>query len=94
MEAMAMPDAQEGLHRLLMDAVGEMYLDGVEVILAWASPGAPNYRAYRRAGFFPLPERVRPIRMHFGGRAFDAATSDVMKSQNSWYLSYVDSDTV
>jgi GNAT superfamily N-acetyltransferase len=94
MEAMAMPDARNDLHRLLSNAVTEMYQDGADVVLAWAAPWAPNYRAYRRAGFLPLPETLRPIHLYFGGRSLDSELSPVMTSQDSWYLSYLDSDTV
>jgi GNAT superfamily N-acetyltransferase len=66
---------------------------GTELALAWAYPWSPNYSALRRSGFFPLPEKLRPIRIWFGGRALSNHANPAICLEN-WYLSYLDSDTV
>lgn len=66
---------------------------GVELALAWAYPWSPNYSVLRRSGFMPLPERIRPIRIWFGGWAMSPPAVTAMHREN-WYLSYLDSDTV
>jgi len=90
----------------VMEAIGGASLSGVltselarlrdrgnELALAWSYPWSPNYAALRRCGFIPLPERLRPIRIWFGGRAMSPRAVIAM-NRDSWYLSYLDSDTV
>jgi GNAT superfamily N-acetyltransferase len=67
--------------------------NGTELALAWAYPWSPNYKALRRCGFVPLPERLRPITIWFGAMAFSSRATSAM-DPSSWYLSYLDSDTV
>ncbi|MEW5423400.1 GNAT family N-acetyltransferase [Amorphus sp. 3PC139-8] len=64
-----------------------------DLALAWAFPWSPNYKALRKVGFFPLPERVRPISIWFGAKPLSAQAALVNDTRN-WYLSYLDSDTV
>jgi hypothetical protein len=81
------------LTALLRSEVGHLRERGAEVVLAWCFPWSPNYSAYRAAGFYSLPNALRPTEIHFGARAYSergAAALDV----RSWYLSYLDSDTV
>ncbi|HEX9821824.1 MAG TPA: hypothetical protein VGD07_19655 [Methylomirabilota bacterium] len=94
MEAMALPEAADDLVMLLRLAIAEMRAAGVDAILAWASPNAPNHRAYRRCRFLPLPDRIRPIHLYFGVRPFTAQARARMATDRDWYLSYLDSDTV
>ncbi|WP_370195800.1 MULTISPECIES: N-acetyltransferase family protein [Aurantimonas] len=81
------------LQPLVMSELGRLASRGVEVALAWSFPWSPNYRNLRKAGFVPLPERMRPIRIWFGStpKTGSAARAD---QQGQWYLSYLDSDTV
>jgi hypothetical protein len=67
--------------------------EGAELSLAWCPPHAPNYHAYRRAGFLPLPDRLRPIDISFGVRPI-AVNHPAFGDFSDWYLSYLDSDTV
>lgn len=90
MEAMG-PDRL--LAPLLSEAAWRMRRDRVDAILAWAAPHAPNHGAYRHAGFLPLPERLRPIRLHFGVRPTPPGRPG-LAGPRDWYLSYLDSDTV
>ena len=80
------------LQPLLMSETGRMVSRGVDVALAWSFPWSPNCRALRKAGFLPLPERLRPIRIWFGGTPKTAQAGANQLGQ--WYLSYLDSDTV
>lgn len=78
---------------LLRQALREIADGGGEVVLAWSLPHSFNHGAYRAHGFFPLPERLRPIELHFGARHLRASEAAVC-NRRSWYLSYCDSDTV
>ncbi len=90
----------------LLEAMGHRELDGllasemrrlrdrgVEVVLAWSYPWSANYRSLRKAGFFHLPERVRPIQIWFGSRPLSPIAVAAEETKN-WYLSYLDSDTI
>ena len=78
---------------LLRSELARLRETGVELVLAWSYPWSPNYRELRRAGFIPLPERLRPIRIRFGTQPLvDAAAC--ANAPGQWYLSYLDSDTV
>lgn len=94
MEVLHAPDAQADAVMLLRLAISDMRRQKTDAVLAWAAPHAPNYRAYRKAGFLPMPDRIRPIHLYFGGRALSPATATVMTRPEDWYLSYLDSDTV
>jgi len=94
MEAMARPTAEDDLVMLLRRAIAAMRRRGVDAILAWAAPHAPNHRAYRRCGFLPMPERIRPIHLYFGARPLSPVAQTGMSREEGWYLSYLDSDTV
>lgn len=89
MEAMG----TRNLSALLASELGRMRDNGTEIALAWCFPWSPNYSAYRKAGFVPLPRKFRPINIWFGGRAHSLLSQSSSIEQN-WYLSYLDSDTV
>lgn len=65
-----------------------------DAVLAWNFNHSPNHSAYKANGFLPLPEKVRPIELHFGVRIFDEKLQETLSDRNKWYLSYFDSDTV
>ena len=81
------------LKGLLLSELGRLRERGVEVVLAWCFPWSPNYPTLRAAGFIPLPERVRPIRVWFGSRPHTKAAAGA-NEPGRWYLSYLDSDGV
>lgn len=89
MEALGGPSLQP----LLMSELGRLASRGVEIVLAWSFPWSTNYSALRKAGFIPLPERLRPIRIWFG-LIPKTAQAEVANRKGNWYLSYLDSDTV
>jgi GNAT superfamily N-acetyltransferase len=91
MEAICAADRTEDLARLLRSELSLAARSGAEVALAWCPRTAPNYRAYRKAGFWPVPPRLRPIEINFGARALGEASADVIAA--NWYVSFLDSDT-
>jgi GNAT superfamily N-acetyltransferase len=81
------------LQPLLMSELGRLSSRGVEIALAWSFPWSPNYCALRGAGFLPLPDRLRPIRIWFGSTP-KTAQAERANREGQWYLSYLDSDTI
>lgn len=79
---------------LLVESLRRMAADGADAVLAWCFGHSPNAKAYRRAGFLPLPERLRPIELHMGVRPLDESLRTVLTDRRNWYISYCDSDTV
>ena len=94
MEAMALPGAEADLVMLLKLAIARMREARTDAVLAWAAPQAPNHRAYRKAGFLPMPDRIRPIHLYFGGKSLAPEADASFVRERDWYLSYLDSDTV
>lgn len=72
--------------------VQEMSEDGAEIALAWQIETGPYRAALWSAGFVPLPERARPIHLHFGWVPTGERERGMHRSD--WFLSYSDSDTV
>ena len=92
LEAMGTETGQ--LARLLKHEVSLAAGRGADAALCWCPPCAPNRRAYRRAGFFHLPDRLRPVTMHFGARPLREGSPATISDGAGWYLSYLDSDTI
>ena len=82
-----------GVGHLVTGITREMCKSKADAVFAWVLPHSPNYRAFRNAGFLPLPNRIRPIKLNLGARALHA---DGVAPGNvrDWYVSYLDSDTV
>ncbi len=78
---------------LLASELRHLAIEGAQIALAWCFGWSPNYRAYRRAGFLPIPERLRPVEINFGARALSARGAAAEVREN-WYLSYLDSDGI
>lgn len=93
MEALSAPDHSTDLVRLLKSELGRATEMGAEAALAWCPKTAPNYRAYRRAGFLSVPARLRPIEINFGARALTVSSAAAAAPDARWYLSFLDSDT-
>ena len=93
MEAMSDPECEPILTRMLLAELSTAARSGAEVALAWCPRSAPNYRAYRRAGFLPVPPRLRPIEINFGARALREESAAAAQSGAPWYVSFLDSDT-
>jgi len=94
LELLSSPSNPSAGKILLKHAVKVLRDNGADALLAWCFPHSPNYAHYRRHGFWPLPERLRPVALHFGVRGFDSQLQPLLVQRNHWYLSYLDSDTV
>lgn len=81
------------LAALIATALRDLQLKGADAALAWCLPHSPNYRSYRKAGFIPFPTMLRPIAVNFGARPLRSIAS-AAGNKASWYISYLDSDTV
>lgn len=92
MEMMVRP-GYESLQRVFASTlVREMSFAGAELALAWHAENGPYRTALNLAGFVPLPERLRPIQLHFGWLPLSSAADTMQRPE--WFLSYSDSDTV
>lgn len=96
MEALALPEAHDRLALLFKVMIAELNQYKVDVVLAWCASHSLNYTNYRNAGFYPLPNRLRPIKLSFGARILSQNTHVDLQGLKfeDWYLSYLDSDTV
>jgi hypothetical protein len=89
----AEPRAGRALLRQLAHHAGSC---GADLLMAWNTPRSPTRPIFRWAGFAPLPEAVRPVELHYGCRIFNRRDPYLLPclAPDSWYLSYLDSDTV
>lgn len=94
MEALGDPSSGAELGTLLRSELHHARCSGASLSLGWNIPTSPNSRTLRRAGFFPLPDRLRPVEMHFGARPLTNDIPTAIQHRGSWYLSYLNSDTV
>lgn len=84
--------ATGSLAPLIAETLRRLRSGGAELAFAWSHPSAPNYRAYRKAGFYPFPVKLRPILINFGARPLKRDDPAITTAE-SWYVSYLDSDT-
>jgi hypothetical protein len=89
MDAFARREHRADLVAALRSEMGRAASGGAEAALAWCAPHALSYAAYREAGFYPFPARLRPIEINFGARALDAG----LALEQPWTVSLLDSDT-
>ena len=88
------PGRHETGAALLVESLRRMATDGADAVLAWSFRHSPNAKAHSKAGFVPLPERLRPIELHLGVRPLIESLTEVLSDRRNWYISYCDSDTV
>ena len=81
-------------HELLKYAVSEIKKQNADCILSWSMEHSPNYSAYKKSFFVNMPEKIRPIELHFGVGCFREDLKSLIFNRNNWYISYSDSDTV
>jgi hypothetical protein len=93
MELIVLPNEAEVGKKLLQWALNDFIKNKVDVILSWCFQHSPNFQIFKSKRFFDLPEKLKPIELHFGYANFNADEGIVCKREN-WYLSYADSDTV
>lgn len=94
MEALYDPNSPSVGRALIAFALRQMQDLNADLALAWCLRHSPNYASYLTSGFLPLPERLRPIQLHFGVRALAAPPDAALGNRRNWYISYLDSDTV
>jgi GNAT superfamily N-acetyltransferase len=87
-------DRPEAANLLLRYAVNEIRKEKADCILSWCLAHSPNFSIFSKSNFFKLPEKLRPIELHFGVRAFQENIKETVYNRKNWYLSYSDSDTV
>lgn len=75
-------------------AVDRARAERCDALLAWNLEHSRNNPLLRAIGFVNMPERIRPIELHFGALPLVGASGDSILDRKSWYLSYCDSDTV
>jgi hypothetical protein len=86
--------SQKAGRKLLQYAINQIKKENADCILSWCMDHSPNYNVFKKEFFFKLPEKFRPIELHFGARAFNKELASTINNRNNWYLSYSDSDTV
>jgi hypothetical protein len=79
---------------LLNYAVDKVKKEKADCILAWSLEHAPNHNIFKKQFFLKMPEKLKPIELHFGVRAFSEDLSKTINKRENWYISYSDSDTV
>lgn len=92
LEALAVPGAEADLALLFRVMNNGFIAAKVDAVLAWCLPHSANRSAYAKAGFMVLPDKLRPIELHFGARLF--GDTGLGLQADDWYISYLDSDTV
>lgn len=94
MEYLFDPQFEKEAGELMKVAVNNCIQFKADCILSWCLEHSPNFVHHRKVGFFNMPEKLRPIELHFGVRAFDHSLAGLINDRKNWYLSYSDSDTV
>lgn len=94
MEYLFDPEFEKQAGELMKVALNNCILSKADCILSWCLEHSPNFGHHKKFGFFNMPEKLRPIELHFGVRAFDQSLANLINDRRNWYLSYSDSDTV
>lgn len=94
MEYMYHPKFENEASALLKHASNDCIAQNVDCILSWCMEHSPNYQHYKKLKFIKMPEKLKPIELHFGTRAFDENLKEIITNRKNWYISYSDSDTV
>ena len=94
LELLHHPGDDEAGKALASIALADMHDKGCDAVLGWCCDHSPNYAAYQGSGFLPMPEKLRPIELHWGVRALATDQAEIVNNRASWYISYLDSDTV
>lgn len=92
MEAMSLPGRESVLLSLLRWVRRDLARSGVDAIMAMSFPHSPNFKTFRKAGFWTIPDKVVPIEVHFGALPL-APGGECASRRENWYLSYLDSDS-
>ena len=93
MELITRPESKDKSKVLLHHAQNNFISNKVDFVLAWCFTHSPNHASYTSLNYWSLPDKLRPIELHFGYASFKEENQLLTKREN-WYLSYSDSDTV
>lgn len=93
MELLYDPEYKKAGRQMLKFANKQFKKQKADIVLTWCNPGSFNYKSYRKSGYYPLPEILRPQELYMGAIAFDRSKAAVIEDMKKWYLSYSDSDT-
>jgi len=94
MELLFVPGASGVADALIAHTLADLARRRCDAVLAWWFAHSPGHAAYRANGFVRLPEKLRPIELNFGCRAFAPRFAALLGERRNWHLSYSDSDTV
>jgi hypothetical protein len=95
LELMVDPEHLADGQQMLRWGIDNFASKGADIVLAWNFAHSYTHSLFTRSGFFPLPSRFRPIELHIGVRTMNGmATPSGIRKRDSWYISYLDSDTV
>lgn len=87
--------ATPGAHTALLQAIeSRARAQRCAFVSAMVGPGSPLRPTMLRNAYLPLPERLFPQELHFGGRALANITSDELGDPNAWHLSWSDIDVL
>lgn len=94
MEVLFEPGNKHAGKTLLNFAVRVLKRNNADIILSWCYPHSYNYSAFKSAGFYNFPEKIRPQKLGvIVKNLINDFEKDILKIKN-WYISYSDSDTV
>lgn len=88
------PNSSDASSSLLSSILIKMKEEKCDCVLAWCFPHSSVYKTYKKNWFLVMPEKIRPIELHFGYKVIGDFKSVIFNDRKSWYLSYSDSDTV
>lgn len=84
-------DAAGLLIRYVIKAAQENKCPFASVLL---SPGSKYRWLFRKNLFLPLPERLFPQPLYFGGRCFDPSMNKLVNDPKAWSISWGDNDVI
>lgn len=93
MEIVVDPGTPSAGRHLMKFASSQFKKQKADLVLAWSIPGSMHHGFYKKAGYFSLPEKLRPQKLFLGVKLFDKALEPVAGDLKNWYISYSDSDT-
>lgn len=77
---------------LLAEALHRLRSAGCGIVWAWNFEHSANRPALKAAGFISLPERLWPLKLHFGVRDFNGNLG-LPNQREHWYISMLECDT-
>jgi len=80
--------------QLLKYAISQIKKQKADCILSWCLEHSPNFKTYKSSFFINMPEKFRPIELHFGATALREDLKTLIYNRENWFISYSDSDTV